>query len=116
VLVPINAQMFDFLWIGLGSMRPIARHRATTGEEFVWVLASLIFPIIDLVFSLVALSKDDSETVSAILLGLPIGFAVLTLLLCRKARATLGWSIQSVLVCFVFCLGAGFAAAVLSMF
>jgi hypothetical protein len=116
LLLPIEREMFDFFWIGLGSLRPIGRGRGTNAEELIWILASLIFPALDLVFSLVALSQTNSDVLSVVTLGLPITFTVLTIYLCRKARADLGWAIQSVLVCFLFCLGASFVASILSMF
>lgn len=107
--------MFDF-FVALGGLRPIASGRATNAEELVWLLASLIFPILNLVLALVVLSQPDSGLVSIALIGLPIAFTALTVYLCRKARAGLGWAVQSVFVCFLFCLGAGFVASLLSMF
>jgi hypothetical protein len=106
--------MFDFLDAFVAA-EPLGRGRATNGEQLAWALAFLGFPM--LTFMLwVWFPPDGPELAERMIWGAPAVFTLLTILLCRRVGARFSWTLQSAFVCFLFCMGAGFAAAILSIF
>jgi hypothetical protein len=109
--------MFDpFAFGALGSARPFGGGRASNGEELIWALAFLIFPLLTFVVVAFAIPGGAGNASELILYGLPIGFTAVTIWLSRLLRARAAWAVQSAVVCLLFCFAAAIAAGVLSIF
>jgi hypothetical protein len=107
--------LFDLFSASAAGSEPIGRGRATNGEQIAWALAFLVFPTLSFVLWLWA-SPEDAQLAEVMLFGLPVCFTLVTIWLCRRVGARLAWTIQSALVCFVFCMGAALAAGILGIF
>ena len=107
--------MFDLFFAALGSAipgSPPGRQEATTWEEIVWATAATVFPFVD--FLLMLSAGDDSSTVMLVML--PVGFALITTVLSALGGSIFLRTLVAALTCLLFCLAAGFAAALLGVF